>query len=134
MASVAVEAANVCVGLSLFITFIVTLSVAAANNGFVSVDDTGVGNNTRAALHSAQEAVTDELSSLDIDIDTYGPAIKVGCQLAEIECPTKISGVAVASIVTGILSLLSLIVALVLRARRRSKYANRGRVQLYPDL
>lgn len=133
-----VEAANACVGIAVGIAFIVTFSVAAANGGFVNMDDTGADNATLANLHYAADTVTDELSALDIDVDAYGPAIKVGCQLAKTQtgvgCPHKISGVAVGSIVTGVLAVLALLLGLYFRHERRSKSVRRRHARLYPDL
>ena len=128
------EAVNGVLGLAVGITFIVAFSVAAANGGFVNVDDTGADNTTLATIHYAADAVTNLTSVLDIDIDAYGPAVKIGCQLAEVECPHKITGVAVASIVTGVLALLQLLLGLWFRADRRQKRNRRGAQQLYPDL
>ena len=122
------ESFNVCVGAGVGIAFIVTLSVAASNNGFVDVDATGADNYTRAALHYAADTVTDELSSLDVDVPE--PA-RLGCRLAEVECPSHISGVAVASIVLGVLFALQVTLGLVLRQRRRRHGARTGRSKLY---
>jgi hypothetical protein len=128
------EALNLVVGVAVGITFIVTFSVAAANGGFVNVDDTGADNVTLATIHYAADALTNLTSALDIDIDTYGPTVRLGCKLAEVECPQKISGVAVASIVMGVLALLMLLLGLWLRAERRQKRGRNGARQLYPDL
>jgi hypothetical protein len=122
------EPVNVCLGAGVGIAFIVTISVAAANGGFVDVDATGADNYTRAAIHYAADRVTEELSSLDVDVPE--PA-RLGCRLAEVECPTKISGVAVASIVLGVLFVLQLLIGLFLRHRRREGYARRGKKKLY---
>jgi len=129
-----VECANAVVGIGVGIAFIVTFSVAAANGGFVDVDATGADNTTLATLHYAADRVTETLSDLDIDIDTYGPAVQVGCRMAEVECPHKISGVAVGSIVTGTLSLLFFLVALWLRSQRVTKQRGRRLEGGYPDL
>lgn len=132
------EVVNFCLGIALSITFVVTFSVAIANGGFVNVDDTGADNATLATLHYAADTVTEDLASLDIDIDAYGPAVKIGCRMAQAQtgvgCPHKISGVAVTSIVTGVLSVLSLLMGLWFRTQRRQQYGRRGRVQMYPDL
>lgn len=133
MVSPLVEGVNACLGLSLLITFIVTLSVALANAD-CCIDTSSLDNATLTQLHYATDTVTATLSDLDIDVDAYGPVVQVGCRLAEIECPHKISGVAVASIVTGIMSVLFLLLGLALRVDRRTRRSRNGRVRLYPEL
>ena len=133
MALAYLEAANACVGIGVFIAFLVTFIVALANLD-CCVDTSNIDNATLAELRYVGDTVTSTLSDLDIDVDSYGPALKVGCQLAALNCPHKISGVAVASIVTGVISVLAFLLGLWFRAERRKTYARHGRKQLYPEL
>ena len=127
------EAANAFVGVGVFIAFLVTFIVALSNLD-CCVDTSNIDNATLAELRYVGETVTFTLSDLDIDVNSYGPALKVGCQLAALNCPHKISGVAVASIVTGVIAVLTFLLGLWFRSERHKQYARRGRVQLYPDL
>ena len=133
MVSLLAEGVNAFIGLSLLITFIVTLSVALANAD-CCIDTSSLDNATLTQLHYATQTVTSTLSDLDIDVDAYGPVVQVGCRFAEIECPHKISGVAVASIVTGTLSVLFLLVGIAFRTDRSMRRSRNGRTRLYPDL
>lgn len=127
------ETANACIGFGVFVAFLVTFIVALSNLD-CCVDTSSIDNATLAELRYVGDTVTSTLSDLDIDIDSYGPALKVGCQLASVNCPHKISGVAVASIVTGVVAVLTFLMGLWFRAERHKQYAKRGRMRLYPDL
>ena len=135
MAAPWVEAANLCVGVGVSIAFVITFGVAAANGGFVDVDATNADNATLTTVHRMADAVTESLADLDIDIDSYGRAVQIGCRIAEFKCPHKISGVAVASISTGALAVCLLVVGLWLRTQRPERRYRGGRAQrLYPEL
>lgn len=127
------EAANVAVASSLLTTFLVTLIVAASNNGFVDIDATGIDNSTLASLHYAADTVSTSLSPLDMDV---AETITLSCRLAEVSCPSKLSGVAVTSIVTGVLVVPSFLLGIYLRSRRLRTYGMTGgrrKLRDYPN-